>query len=112
MKAQQKTLPDGSGAGKGWILVQQLRKENWVMDQQDTWKQQQQQRQWRGWRLGTTGPTLGKTDKNNIEPTTVNALYPTTHNTTTIFALLVTDDDDDNKTIITNNQTNKHMETS
>ena len=43
MKAQHKTLPDGSGDRKGWILAQQPRKENWVMDQNDTWKQQQQQ---------------------------------------------------------------------
>ena len=28
MKAQHKTLTDGSGAGKGWILAQKLRKSN------------------------------------------------------------------------------------
>ena len=48
MKVQHKTLPDGFGSGKGWILAQQLRKSNWVMDQQVTCKQQQQQQQWRG----------------------------------------------------------------
>ena len=44
MKAQHKTLTDGSGTGKGWILAQQLRKSNWVTDQQDNWKQKQQQK--------------------------------------------------------------------
>ena len=52
MKAQHKNLPDGYGADNGWILTQQLRKENWIMDQQDKWKQQHQQQhqkqQWRG----------------------------------------------------------------
>ena len=48
MKAQHKTLPDGLGAGKGWILAQQPRKANWVIDQQNTWKQYQQNQQWCG----------------------------------------------------------------
>ena len=42
MKAQHKTLPDGTGAGHGWILEGQLRKANWVMDQNEQWKQQHQ----------------------------------------------------------------------
>ena len=42
MKAQHKTLPDGTGAGNRWILAQQLRKSNWVMDQNEQWKQQPQ----------------------------------------------------------------------
>ena len=42
MKAQHKTLPDGTGAGNGWILAQKFRKANWVMDQNKQWKQQQQ----------------------------------------------------------------------
>ena len=43
MKAQHRTLPDGSGAGKGWHLAQNLRKANFVMDQRENWKRQQQQ---------------------------------------------------------------------
>ena len=42
MKAQHKTLPDGMGAGHGWILAGQLRKANWVMEQNKQWKQQHQ----------------------------------------------------------------------
>ena len=41
MKTEHKTIPDGSGAGKSWIFAQQLRKANWVMDPQDSWKHQQ-----------------------------------------------------------------------
>ena len=33
MKAQHKTLPDGTGARHGWILAGQLCKAKWVMDQ-------------------------------------------------------------------------------
>ena len=39
MKAQHKTLYDGTGSGHGWILTGQLRKANWVMDQNKQWKQ-------------------------------------------------------------------------
>ena len=42
MKAQHKTLPDGTGAGHGWILAVQLRKADCVMDQNKQWKQQHQ----------------------------------------------------------------------
>jgi hypothetical protein len=42
MKAQHKTLPDGTGAGMGWILAQNLRKSNCVMD-----KRQENYHQWR-----------------------------------------------------------------
>jgi hypothetical protein len=42
MKAQHKTLPDGTGAGMGWILAQNLRKANFVMD-----KRQENAQQWR-----------------------------------------------------------------
>ena len=38
MKGQHKTLPDGTGAGNRWILAQQFRKANWVMDQNEQWK--------------------------------------------------------------------------
>ena len=111
MKAQHKTLPDGSGTGKGWILAQQLIKSNWVMDRQYTWKQQHQQQQWRGWQLGETGPRSGTIDKKNIRPTTVNSFYPTTNTSTNRFLLLATNDDNDNKKIITNSRTHKNMET-
>ena len=48
MKAQQKTLTDGYGSRKGWILSQKLRNANWVMNQQYIWKQHHQQQKWRG----------------------------------------------------------------
>ena len=54
---------------------------------------------------------MGKIDKKNIEPATVNSLYPTTNNTTNRFAILATNDDYDKKTIIINNRANKQMET-
>ena len=34
MKGQHKTLPDGTGAGQGWILEQQLGKGRWLLEQQ------------------------------------------------------------------------------
>jgi hypothetical protein len=40
MKAQHKTLPDGTGAGMGWILAQNLRKANFVMDRREENAQQ------------------------------------------------------------------------
>jgi hypothetical protein len=40
MKAQHKTLPDGTGAGMGWILAQNLRKANFVMDKRQANYQQ------------------------------------------------------------------------
>ena len=43
-KAQHKTLPDGTGAGHGWILAGQLRKAHWVMDQNE---QRKHQHQWK-----------------------------------------------------------------
>ena len=53
-------------------------------------------------------------DKHNLEPTSVDSLYPTQENTCNRFALLATDEDDDDneKTTILNNQTHKTMETS
>ena len=51
MIAQHKTLPDSMGAGNSWILAGQLRKANWVMDQNKQWKQQHQ---WEKCRLGAT----------------------------------------------------------
>jgi hypothetical protein len=45
MKAQHKTLPDGTGAGMGWILAQNLRKANFVMDKREENAQQWRRRQ-------------------------------------------------------------------
>jgi hypothetical protein len=45
MKAQHKTLPDGTGAGMGWILAQNLRKANFVMDRREENAQQWRRRQ-------------------------------------------------------------------
>ena len=41
MVAQHKTLPDGTGAGKGWILAQSITKAQYVMDGRRQWAQQQ-----------------------------------------------------------------------
>lgn len=49
MKAQHKTLPDGTGVGKGWILAQNLSKANYVMDLQRQWRQQRQPDQQPAW---------------------------------------------------------------
>ena len=45
MVAQHKTMPDGTGAGKGWIMAGPIRKANFVMDQRETWWQKQNQQQ-------------------------------------------------------------------
>ena len=113
MKVKHKTLPDGSGDGKWWILAQQLRKSNWVMDQQDTWKHLQQQQQWHGWWLGSMVSITDKIYKRNIKPNYVNLLYFAQQNTCNRFSLISTDkDDDDNyKTTIMNNQTPTTTET-
>ena len=42
MRAQQKTLPDGTGAGRGWIITKQMEKGRFVLDKQAAWKAQQQ----------------------------------------------------------------------
>ena len=110
-KVQHKTLPGFYRDGKGWILAQQLRKANWVMNQQDIWKQQQQQQQWRGGKLRGTGSRTDKIDKQNLEPNSINSSYPTQHNTSNRFTLLVTtnDDEDGYKTTIIKNQTPNNM---
>ena len=41
MKAQHKTLPDGSGAGRGWIMMQNMEKGRFVLAKREAWKQQQ-----------------------------------------------------------------------
>ena len=46
MKAQHKTLPDGTGAGRGWIMTKNMEKGRYVLDKRAAWKQQQQAGQW------------------------------------------------------------------
>ena len=58
-KVQQKTLMYGSVAGKGWILLQQQKKSNRVMEQKDTPKQQQQKQQG----SPKTSPRLSTSDR-------------------------------------------------
>ena len=41
MKAQHNTLPDGTGAGQGWIMTKQMEKGRFVLDMQAAWKAQQ-----------------------------------------------------------------------
>lgn len=57
MRGQHKTLPDGTGAGQGWILAQSVTKAQWTMNQQNpqqgrggrgNWGQGRQQSQWSG----------------------------------------------------------------
>jgi hypothetical protein len=43
MKAQHKTLPDGTGAGQGWVLAQSVAKAQWTVQQQQLYQQQQWQ---------------------------------------------------------------------
>ena len=54
---------------------------------------------------------MDEIDKKNIEPATVNSLYPTTNNSTNIFALLSTNNYDYHKKIIISNRTHKNIET-
>ena len=56
VKAQHKTMPDGTGAGQGWIMTKNMEKGRFVLEKQATWKAQQkggqhkwqpqQQQQW------------------------------------------------------------------
>eukprot|EP00804_Cyclotella_cryptica_P030999 CCRYP_013582-RA/>CCRYP_013582-RA protein AED:0.56 eAED:0.40 QI:0/-1/0/1/-1/1/1/0/562 len=57
MKGQHKTLPDGTGAGQGWILAQSVTKAQWTMQQQrqpypqghhNSWQRGQPQNSWAG----------------------------------------------------------------
>jgi hypothetical protein len=53
MKGQHKTLPDGTGAGQGWILAQSVTKAQWTMQHQQQPNQQQwnsTNNQWQGGR--------------------------------------------------------------
>jgi len=52
MKAQHKTLPDGTGAGQGWILAQSVTKAQWTMQHQQPNNQQQWQGQQNNWQRG------------------------------------------------------------
>ena len=40
MKAQHKTLPDGTGAGQGWIMAKLMEKVRFVLHKQAEWKAQ------------------------------------------------------------------------
>ena len=42
IKGQHKTLPNGTGAGMGWILANKLQKANYVID-----KKQQSYKKWK-----------------------------------------------------------------
>jgi hypothetical protein len=48
MKAQHKTLPDGTGAGQGWVLERNLGKARYTMQKREEWIQQQQRGPQRG----------------------------------------------------------------
>eukprot|EP00978_Attheya_sp_CCMP212_P010665 scaffold25948_cov32-Attheya_sp.AAC.3 len=52
MKAQHKTLPDGTGAGQGWVLERNLGKARYTMQKREEWKQQQPPKATDNW-----GPT-------------------------------------------------------
>ena len=57
MCAQHKKLPDGTGAGKGWILKKQMEKGRFVLDKRVVWKAQQQ-----------TGPTWQPQQQQQQQP--------------------------------------------
>ena len=42
MRAQHKTFPDGIGAGRGWIMIEQTDNRRFVLDKQAAWKAQKQ----------------------------------------------------------------------
>eukprot|EP00978_Attheya_sp_CCMP212_P023401 scaffold71596_cov51-Attheya_sp.AAC.1 len=52
MKAQHKTLPDGTGAGQGWVLERNLGKARYTMQKREEWKKQQPPKTAENW-----GPT-------------------------------------------------------
>jgi len=52
MKAQHKTLPDGTGAGQGWILAQSVTKAQWTMQHQQPTGQNNWQPNNNGWNQG------------------------------------------------------------
>jgi hypothetical protein len=66
MKAQHKTLPDGSGAGKGWILAQNANKGFFTMAQmgQQPWAGLYNQQQGGGQRGGRN---RGRGGRNNFQ---------------------------------------------
>ena len=52
MKGQHKTLPDGTGAGHGWVLAQSVTKAQWTMQNQQAPNQQQWQSNNNNWQRG------------------------------------------------------------
>ena len=42
MRVQHKMLPDGTGAGRGWIMTKQMDKGRFLLDKQAAWKAQHQ----------------------------------------------------------------------
>ena len=42
MRAQHKTLPDGTGAGQRWIMTKKMDKGRFLLDKQAAWKAQKQ----------------------------------------------------------------------
>ena len=70
MKAAHKTLPDGTGAGKGWIISQAITKHQYAMpNNANPWQrqpyQQQQRRGWGGRGRGRGGYGRGGGGRNN-----------------------------------------------
>ena len=91
MKGQHKTLPDGTVAGMGWILANNLQKATYVIDKNQktykTWKAQQ--RTWQG------GAVYEKSQVKTKQTCSAhNKLYPTTNNSN-YFALIAQNDDDE-----------------
>ena len=83
-KGHHKTLPDGTGAGMGWILANNLQKATYVIDknQQDykTWKAQQRTLQ--------GGAVYEKSQAKTKQTCSAhNKLYPITNNSN-YFALI------------------------
>ena len=73
MKAQHKTLPDGTGAGQGWVLETNLGKARFTMQKRQEWKTQQQMRpvpsQWAAQAPPNTTPASAWTSTwNNPRP--------------------------------------------
>eukprot|EP00978_Attheya_sp_CCMP212_P001193 scaffold2496_cov65-Attheya_sp.AAC.1 len=58
MKAQHKTLPDGTGMGQGWILERNLGKAQFTMQKREEWKNQQHGGPAK-WTSSWTSPTRG-----------------------------------------------------
>ena len=91
MKGQHKTLTDGTGAGMGWILANNIQKATYIIDKnQKIYKTRKaQQRTWQGGAVYENSQV-----KTKQIGSAHNKLYPTTNNIN-YFALLAQNDDDD-----------------